>query len=67
MPVVTALAHGVQGRGIGGLLFGTHHQTAAGSLLHLDDIEVRRGDRILVDGFDPAMARAVSADTRWDH
>ena len=67
VPVVTALAHGVQGRGIGGLLFGTHHQTAAGSLLHLDDIEVRRGDRILVDGFDPALARAVSADTRWDH
>ncbi|RYD15790.1 MAG: hypothetical protein EOP90_07550 [Lysobacteraceae bacterium] len=55
VPAVTARAHGVHGRGIGGLLFGTHHQTAAGSLLHLDDVEVRRGDRILVDGFEQAI------------
>lgn len=52
VPVVTGRPHGVVGRGIGALLFGTHHQTQPGSLLHLDDIEVRRGDRLFSDGFE---------------
>lgn len=51
VPVVTGRPHGVADRGIGGLLFGTHHQTQAGSLLYLDNIRARRGDGIFADGF----------------
>lgn len=51
VPVVIGRPHGVEDRGIGGLLFGTHHQTQAGSLLYLDNIRARRGDGIFADGF----------------
>jgi hypothetical protein len=52
VPVVTGRAHGVQDRGVGRLVFGTHHQTQAGSLLYIDTIRVRRGDGLYADGFD---------------
>lgn len=52
VPVVTGRAHGVQGRGVGRLVFGTHHQTQAGSLLYIDTIRVRRGDGLYADGFE---------------
>jgi hypothetical protein len=49
--VVVGRPHGVEDRGIGRLLFGTHHQTEAGSLLYIDTLRVRRGDGIFADGF----------------
>ena len=53
VPVVLGRPHGVEDRGIGGLLFGTDHQTQAGSLLYIDTLRVRRGDGIYADGFEP--------------
>lgn len=53
--VVSGRSHGVIERGVGALLIGTSHQTAAGSLFHVDDIRVVRGDGIFLDGFDGAI------------
>jgi hypothetical protein len=51
LPVLTARAHGVTGRGVGALLLGTGSSTLLGSLLYVDHIRVVRGDGVFRNGF----------------